>query len=171
MTFIKNRPTDGPTNHQDVLLNPQYVLTVFTTSDVMTTYDAIQADEDYADPNLPSNFEELPEATRVRLIEAAERVFEDVSRQNEALMDVIRETMSESEEGPSMLREGDRVTIYQMPLSKEEVEGEATLVHLQDDHAGVYDGHLVQRWLVTFTDDARQRSRSVLTDVPATDQS
>ena len=98
MTFINKRPTDGPTNHQDVLLNPQYVLTVFTTSDVMTTYDAIQADEGYADPNLPSNFEELPEAMRVRLIEAAERVFEDVSRQNEALMDIIRETMSESEE-------------------------------------------------------------------------
>ena len=96
MTLINKRPTDGPTNHQDVLLNPQYVLTVFTTSDVMTTYDAIQEDEDYADPNLPSNFEELPEAMRVRLIEAAERVFEDVSRQNEALMDVIRETMSES---------------------------------------------------------------------------
>ena len=96
MTFIKKRPTDGPTNHQDVLLNPQYVLSVFTTSDVMTTYEAIQMDEDYADPNLPSNFEELPEAMRVRLIEAAERVFEDVSRQNEALMDVIRETISES---------------------------------------------------------------------------
>ena len=99
MTLINKRPTDGPTNHQDVLLNPQYVLTVFTTSDVMTTYEAIQMDEDYADPNLPSNFEELPEATRVRLIEAAERAFEDVSQQNEALMDVIRETMSESEEG------------------------------------------------------------------------
>ena len=99
MTLINKRPTDGPTNHQDVLLNPQYVLTVFTTSDVMTTYDAIQADEDYADPNLPSNFEELPEAMRVRLIEAAERVFEDVSRQNDDLMDIIRETMSKSEEG------------------------------------------------------------------------
>ena len=74
MTFINKRPTDGPTNHQDILLNPQYVLTVFTTSDVMTTYEAIQADEDYAFPGHPSNFEELPEAMRVRLIEAAERV-------------------------------------------------------------------------------------------------
>ena len=168
MTFINKRPTDGPTNYQDRLLDPQYVLTVFTTSDVMTTYEAIQMDEDYACPDLPSNFEELPEAMRVRLVEAAERVFEDVSQQNEALMDVIRETMSEPEEEPSMLREGDKVTIYQMPLSKEEVEGVATLVHLQDDHAGVYEGHLVETWLVTFTGDARQRSRSVLTNVPAT---
>ena len=171
MTFINKRPTDGPTNHQDMLLDPQYVLSVFTTSDVMTTYDAIQMDEDYACPGLPSNFEELPEAMRVRLVEAAERVFEDVSRQNDDLMDVIRDALYESEEEPSMLRKGDRVTIYQMPLSKGEVEGEATLVHLQDHHAGVYDGHLVERWLVTFTDDTRQRSRSVLTDVPAADQS
>ena len=98
MTLINKRPTDGPTNHQDVLLNPQYVLTVFTTSDVMTTYEAIQADEDYADPNLPSNFEELPEEMRVRLIEAAESVLEDASRQNEDLMEVMRKIMSESKE-------------------------------------------------------------------------
>ena len=65
-----------------------------------------------------------------------------------------------------MLRKGDRITIFQRPLTKEKVEGEATLVYLQDDHAGVDDGHLVQRWLVKFTGDARQYSRSILTDVP-----
>ena len=166
MTFINKRPTDGPTNHQDMLLDPEYVLSVFTTSDVSSTYEAIQTDEDYACPGLPSNFEELPQAMRLRLVEAAQRVFENVSRQNDDLMEAIREAMSESEEGRSMLRKGDRVIIFQMPLSKEKVEGEATLVRLQDDNIGVYDGHLVQRWLVTFTDDARQYSRSVLTDVP-----
>ena len=65
-----------------------------------------------------------------------------------------------------MLRKGDRVTIFQRPLTKEKVEGEATLIHLQDDDIGVYDGRLVQRWLVKFTGDVRQYSRSVLTDVP-----
>ena len=168
MTFINKRPTDGPTNYPDMLLDPQYVLTVFTTSDVMTTYDAIQMDEEDEYSDLPSNFEELPEEMRVRLIEAAESVLEDASRQNEDLMEVMRKIMSESKEEPSMLREGDKVTIYLMPLSKGEVEGVATLVHLQDDHAGVYEGHLVETWLVTFTGDARRRSRSVLTNVPAT---
>ena len=98
MTFINKRPTDGPTNHPDMLLDPQYVLTVFTTSDVMTTYDAIQMDEDHGYPNLPANFEELPEAMRLSLIEAGERVFEDASRQNEDLMEVMRKVMSESKE-------------------------------------------------------------------------
>ena len=98
MTFINKRPTDGPTNHPDMLLDPQYVLTVFTTSDVMTTYDAIQMDEENEYSNLPYNFEELPEEMRVRLIEAAESVLEDASRQNEDLMEVIRKVMSESKE-------------------------------------------------------------------------
>ena len=99
MTFINKRPTDGPTNYPDMLLDPQYVLSVFTTSDVMTTYDAMQMDEDDGYPDLPANFEELPEEMRVSLIEAAERVFEDASRQNETLMEVISKTISESEEG------------------------------------------------------------------------
>ena len=98
MTFINKRPTDGPTNHPDMLLDPQYVLTVFTTSDVMTTYDAIQMDEEDEYSNLPYNFEELPEEMRVRLIEAAESVLEDASRQNEDLMEVMRKVMSESKE-------------------------------------------------------------------------
>ena len=96
MTFINKRPTDGPTNHPDMLLDPQYVLTVFTTSDMMTTYDAIQMDEEDEYSNLPYNFEELPEEMRVRLIEAAESVLEDASRQNEDLMEVMRKVMSES---------------------------------------------------------------------------
>ena len=95
MTFINKRPTDGPTNPQDILLDPEYVLCVFTTSDVISTYEAIQADEDYALPGHPSNFEELPEAMRLSLVEAAERVFEDVSRQNDTLMDAIRDALSE----------------------------------------------------------------------------
>lgn len=65
-----------------------------------------------------------------------------------------------------MPRKGDMVTIFQRPLVKEEVEGEAALVYLQDDNVGVYGGHLVQRWLVKFTGDAQQYSRSVLTDAP-----
>ena len=99
MTFINKRPTDAPTNPLDYLLDPQYVICVFTTSDVMTTYDAIQMDEDHGYPDLPSNFEELPEEMRLSLIEAGERVFEDVSRQNEALMDAIRQAICESEKG------------------------------------------------------------------------
>ena len=98
MTFINKRPTDGPTNYPDMLLDPQYVLTVFTTSDVMTTYDAIQIDEEDEYSDLPYNFEELPEEMRVRLIEAAESVLEDASRQNEDLMEVMRKVMSESKE-------------------------------------------------------------------------
>ena len=92
---INKRPVDGPTNPQDILLDPEYVLCVFTTSDVISTYEAIQADEDYALPGLPSNFEELPEAIRLSLVEAAERVFEDVSRQNDDLMDAIKDALSD----------------------------------------------------------------------------
>ena len=65
-----------------------------------------------------------------------------------------------------MPRQGDIVTIFQRPFVKGEVEGEAALVYLQDDNVGVYTGHLVQRWLVKFTGDARHYSRLVLTDVP-----
>ena len=71
MSFLNKRPTDGPTNRQDMLLDPEYVLSVFTTSDVSSMYETIQADEDYALPDQPSNFGELPQATRLSLVEAA----------------------------------------------------------------------------------------------------
>ena len=54
MSFLNKRPIDGPTNRQDMLLDPEYVLSVFTTSDVISTYETIQADEDYALPGQPS---------------------------------------------------------------------------------------------------------------------
>ena len=95
MSFLNKRSTDGPTNRQDMLLDPEYVLSVFTTSDVITTYETIQADEDYALPDQPSNFSDLPEVVRLSLVEAAQRVFEDVSQQNDALMDAIRKTLCE----------------------------------------------------------------------------
>ena len=90
---MEHADIDGATELHEKLLDPAYVLLVFTTSDVMSAYEVILEDEDDAFPGLPSNFDELPEAVRLSLVEAAQRVFEDVSRQNEALMDAIRDTL------------------------------------------------------------------------------
>ena len=65
-----------------------------------------------------------------------------------------------------MPRKGDTVTIYHRPLSEEAPEGRAELIYLQESDGGVYDGRVVQRWLVRFEDDLRQYSREVLTDIP-----
>ena len=66
-----------------------------------------------------------------------------------------------------MPKKGDKVMIYQRTISCERPEGEATLIYLQDPNKGVCNGWVVQLWLVQFTGDVRQYSRSVLTDIPA----
>ena len=50
MSFLNKPPTDGPTNRQDMLLDPEYVLSVFTTSDVSGMYETIMEDEDSGSP-------------------------------------------------------------------------------------------------------------------------
>ena len=96
MSFLNKRPVDGPTNPQDILLDPEYVLSVFTTSDVSSMYEAIMEGGAYELPaGQPSNFGELPQVVRLSLVEAAQRVFQDVNRQHDALMDAVREALSE----------------------------------------------------------------------------
>ena len=63
------------------------------------------------------------------------------------------------------MKVGDTVDIFQDPLTKRQHEGQATLIHLQQDNAGVCEGNLVQRWLVQFTGDVRQYSRTLVSDV------
>ncbi len=60
---------------------------------------------------------------------------------------------------------GDTVEIFQGPLTKRQYEGRATLVYLQQDNAGVWEGFVVQRWLVKFESDLRQYSRTLVSDV------
>ena len=104
MTFINNRPVDGSTNPQtnpqanpqNILLDPEHVLSVFTTNDVSAMYEAIMEDEDHGFPaGQPSNFGELPQVVRLSLVEAAQRVFQDVNGQHDALMDAVRKVLSE----------------------------------------------------------------------------
>ena len=61
------------------------------------------------------------------------------------------------------MKQGDRVTIYQDPLTQESPEGEATLVYIEDANAGIYDGYLVQRWAVQFKGERDWVSRQILT--------
>ena len=53
------------------------------------------------------------------------------------------------------LKKGDRVKIYQKPLTEEDYEGEAELVkHLSDGSYG--DAH-IEDWLVRFEDGIKIR--------------
>ncbi|HEX9987063.1 MAG TPA: hypothetical protein VGE45_01090 [Chloroflexia bacterium] len=50
------------------------------------------------------------------------------------------------------MKPGDKVNIYEDPLEREHLEGEATLVRKGEDY-GVYDGVIVERWTVRFPGD------------------
>ena len=93
---INKNPVDGPTNPQDIFLDPEYVLSVFKTSDVSGMYEAIMKGGAYGLPaNQPANFGELPQVVRLSLIETAQRVFQDAGRQHDALMDALTDALSE----------------------------------------------------------------------------
>ena len=62
------------------------------------------------------------------------------------------------------MRVGEIVEVYHDTLTRQRSEGQAELVYLQDDDCGVYEGRLVQRWLVQFVGDLRQYSRTILSD-------
>ena len=61
---------------------------------------------------------------------------------------------------------GEKVNIYRNPVTKDEDQGPATLIYLQDDQVAEHDGYYIQRWLVRFDGDVRQYSRAVLSDMP-----
>ena len=61
------------------------------------------------------------------------------------------------------MEQGDSTPIYQRPLTEEGFEGVATLVRLESDWEGRYEGRLVQRWQVRFAGESETYSRSILT--------
>lgn len=55
------------------------------------------------------------------------------------------------------MKAGDKVMIYQKPLTEEDEEGMATLVERTDKGAGEWNGRDVERWLVSFDGDEYER--------------
>ena len=49
-----------------------------------------------------------------------------------------------------MLKHGDKVMVYQDPITERKPEGRAALMLLEDENCGTYDDRLLQRWLVRF---------------------
>lgn len=61
------------------------------------------------------------------------------------------------------LNVGDRVMIYEDPLTREVVEDEATLVQRVDKVSPSQD-RLCERWIVRFDDDEETYERSILVE-------
>ena len=63
------------------------------------------------------------------------------------------------------MKQGDKVMVYQDPITQKKPEGVARLVYVEDENEGVYDGRLVQRWFVKFVGERQGYSRTILTDI------
>ena len=61
---------------------------------------------------------------------------------------------------------GQMVTIYQDPLTQAKREGRARLVSCENDDSGVYDGRMLQQWLVRFEGESEVYTRFILTNAP-----
>ena len=92
VTFTK--PTDGmPRDRAE--LHPSYVLSAFTTEDVVMKYEEIVEENPEQYAGWPQTFDELPLDAQIALVRAAARVFEDVSVEMIAIEDSIEERMAE----------------------------------------------------------------------------
>ena len=80
---------------EDAILDPDHILSVYSTLDVMEQYDALveSGDEEFAD--LPASFSDLPRETKVTLVHAAQAVFHDSSHEMETITESIREALVE----------------------------------------------------------------------------
>lgn len=76
-------------------LHPDYVLTAFTTADVVMTYEEMVEEnpEEYA--GWPPTFDQLSVDAQTALVHAAARVFRDVSVEMIAIRDSIEERLAE----------------------------------------------------------------------------
>jgi hypothetical protein len=54
------------------------------------------------------------------------------------------------------MKPGDKVKIYQKPLTQEDYEGEAIL------HTLIYKDNYIAHWWVQFTDEPIERQRSII---------
>jgi len=61
------------------------------------------------------------------------------------------------------MKKGDKVTIYEDPITKERLEGEAILVKLIDEDCGRWEEGTMQRWKVRFLNEIMNEfERSIL---------
>ena len=92
VTFTK--PTDGMPGDREEL-HPSYVLTAFTTEDVVTTYEEMVEENPEQYEGWPPTFNELSLDTQTALVHAAARVFRDVSVEMIDLQHSIEERLAE----------------------------------------------------------------------------
>ena len=92
VTFTK--PTDV-TPGDRAELHPNYVLTAFTTEDVVITYEELVEENPEQYLGWPSTFNELPLDAQTALVRAAAREFRDVSVEMIAIEDTIKERLTE----------------------------------------------------------------------------
>lgn len=55
------------------------------------------------------------------------------------------------------MKKGDKIKIYQKPITQEDFEGEAILVKCLNPNMGKYSGKILQRWDVKFPDGIYER--------------
>jgi len=60
------------------------------------------------------------------------------------------------------MKAGDRVTIYRDPLTRQEPEGEATLIRLVDHCRGFHEGDRLESWRVQLDGGRRCVERVIL---------
>lgn len=68
---------------------------------------------------------------------------------------------------PQKLRKGQKATIYHDPFTCEKVEDTGKLINCISRNKGIFQGHLVQVWMVRFENEptAPLFIRTILSDV------
>ena len=92
VTFTK--PTDGMPGGRPEL-HPSYVLSAFTTEDVVMKYGEIVEENPEQYAGWPPAFDDLSLDAQTALVHAAARVFRDVSVEMIAIQDSIEERLAE----------------------------------------------------------------------------
>lgn len=82
---------------EEILLDPDHVLCVFTTLDVMDQYSVlIESGQDELNTDeLPENFTDLPRELQLTMIREAAKVFEDSSHELDSITENLRDNLTE----------------------------------------------------------------------------
>ena len=60
------------------------------------------------------------------------------------------------------MKRGDKITIYQDPITEQDFEGIAFLITPLSFNEGCFDGRKLERWLVKFASDLYVCERTIL---------
>lgn len=96
MSFVNKSPKVASSDPQEMMLDPDYILSVFTVADVIMQYEMMTEAEDEATTGFPPDFDDLPRELQLGLVEAAQRVFNDCGQENDAIADAVTDSLKEA---------------------------------------------------------------------------